>query len=257
LALCGLTFGLALATKWTGAFAGFGLGLMFLYHLIKHRPPAVKRLLAFCTAFFVLIPALVYVLSYRPVVTDPPVGGLLATAVANAGRIFAHHNAANIQHDFSSVFYEWPFVWQSLLYISEPLDLTFISSVNLMGNPAIWWAGLPCLLYCLYRFLRKKDKRAGFLVAAYLAQYLPWVFVTRTTFIYHYYPATLFMIPAIGYTLDSVARAKQWGRTAAYGYLAVVVALFVVFYPVTSGQPATYLYQRGLEWLPEWELVLR
>ncbi|MDR0220439.1 MAG: phospholipid carrier-dependent glycosyltransferase [Lachnospiraceae bacterium] len=255
LALCGLAVGLALATKWTGAFAGAGLGLLFLYHLVKHRPPQIKRLLAFGAAFFIAIPLFIYILSFRPVVLDPPLG-LLQTAVANTVRILTFHTTNTDTNVYSSAFYEWPLVWKPFSCASDPLDFTFISSVNLMGNPAIWWFGLPCLVFCLYRALQKKDAQAGFLVTAYLAQYLPWVFVTRTTFIYHYYPATLFMIPAIAYTLDAVAKAKQWGRTAALGYMAVVVALFVIFYPVTSGQPATYLYQRGLEWLPEWYLVL-
>ncbi|MDR0220438.1 MAG: phospholipid carrier-dependent glycosyltransferase [Lachnospiraceae bacterium] len=256
LALCGLVFGLAAATKWTGLFAGAGLALLFLYHLIKHRPPQIKRLLAFCTVFFVVLPALIYVLSFRPVVADPPVGGLLATAADYTKQMFAYHTAREYRDNVYSLFYEWPFVWRPMLYISEPLDFTFISSVNLLGNPAIWWFGLPCLVFCLYRALRKKDAPAGFLVTAYLAQYLPWFFKTDVTFIYHYYPATLFMLPAIGYTLDAVARAKQWGRTAVYGYLAVAAAVFVIFYPVTSGQPATFFYQTGLEWLPEWYLVM-
>ncbi|MDR0220440.1 MAG: phospholipid carrier-dependent glycosyltransferase [Lachnospiraceae bacterium] len=256
LALCGLAFGLAAATKWTGVYAGAGLGLMFLYHIIKHRPPQIKRLLAFCTVFFVVIPCFIYILSYRPVVLSPP-AGLLQTVAANTARIFAFHAGRADENIFGSPFYQWPLVWKVFYYASDPLDATFISSVNLMGNPAVWWFGLPCLAFCLYRVLRKKDAPAAFLVVAYLAQYLPWFFKTDVTFIYHYYPAALFMIAAIAYTLDMAVRAKQWGRTAALGYLAVVLALFVIFYPVISGSPATYLYQRGLEWLPEWELVLR
>ncbi|MDR0221434.1 MAG: glycosyltransferase family 39 protein [Lachnospiraceae bacterium] len=255
LALCGLVMGLAVATKWTGAFAGAGLGVMFLFYIIKYRPPQLKRLIGFCLIFFVAMPALIYIISYRPVVLDPPADGLLATVAANTAWIFTLHTTRSDAHDFTSFFYEWPFVGVPLRYTSDPLDFTFISSVNLMGNPAIWWVGLPCLIFCLYRAIAKKDGRAAFLVVAYLAQYLPWFFVGRLTFIYHYYPAALFMILAIGYTLDTVAKARPWGRTAVYGYLAVAVAVFIIFYPVISGSPATYLYQRGLEWLPEWELV--
>jgi dolichyl-phosphate-mannose--protein O-mannosyl transferase len=249
--------GLAVATKWTGVFAGAGLGVMFLFYIIKRRPLQLKRLIGFCLIFFVAAPALIYIISYRPVVLDPPADGLLATVAANTARILAWHTGTEDTNDFGSRFYEWPLVWRPLPYTSGPLDPVNYSSVNLMGNPAIWWAGLPCLLYCLYRGIRKKDMKAAFLAVAYLAQYLPWFFIGRLTFIYHYYPATLFMVLAIAYTLDSLVRAREWGRTVAYGYLAVAVLVFAVFYPVISGQPAPYQYQLGLEWLPEWDLVLK
>ncbi|MDR0220445.1 MAG: phospholipid carrier-dependent glycosyltransferase [Lachnospiraceae bacterium] len=255
LALCGAAFGLAAATKWTGIFAGAGLGLMFLYHMVKHRPPQRRRLLAFCTVFFVALPLCIYVLSYLPVVADPP-AGLLQQAFGGGASMLAYHSAEIIEtHSALSPFYEWPFDWRPLLYLSTPLEPPYYSSLSLLGNPAVWWAGLPCLAYCFYLALRKKDEKAGFLAVAYLAQYLPWAFVTEWTFIYHYYPATFFMFLAMGYTLEALVRAREWGRTAALGYLAVAVLVFVILYPVISGSPAPREYQEGLEWLPAWVLV--
>ncbi|MDR0220447.1 MAG: phospholipid carrier-dependent glycosyltransferase [Lachnospiraceae bacterium] len=259
LALCGLVFGIGVATKWTSLFAGAGLALMFLFHIIMHRPPRLARLIAFCTVFFVALPALIYILSYIPVIWNPPLedDSLLSTVAASIEFMSSFHFERQDENPLVSAFYEWLIVWKPLSYSSGPLDAVNSSSVNLMGNVAIWWFGLPCLLFCLYRAAGRKDGRAAFLLVAYAAQMLPWVLVSHHSFIYHYYPATLFMIPAIAYTLDIIARAREWGRTAVYGYLAVAVAVFIVFYPVASGIPAPYEYQLGLEWLPEWELVQR
>jgi dolichyl-phosphate-mannose--protein O-mannosyl transferase len=253
LGLCGLTMGLGVATKWTGVFAGLGLGVLFLIYIIKHHPAQRGRLLAFCTVFFVVLPLFIYILSHRPVVLDPPANGLLQTFTASTARILSWHTGIDDTHDFGSRFYTWPFDWRHLHYISVPLEGNYWSSVNLMGNPAIWWFGLPSLVFCLYRWVKKKDEKAGFIAVAYLAQYLPWFFIGRLTFIYHYYPAALFMILAAGYTLDEIRQAKTWGKTAVYGYLAVAVAVFVIFYPVISGSPITPLYESGLRWLPRWE----
>jgi dolichyl-phosphate-mannose--protein O-mannosyl transferase len=260
LALGGIVMGLAVTTKWTGVFAGLGLGAMFLFYIIKYRPPQIKRFITFCAVFFLAVPLFIYIMSYRHVQFIPELvsaeSGWLATFFVNAAEILGYHTTRSTEHAYGSAFYEWPVIWQPLLYTSDPLDFTFLSSVNLMGNPAIWWAGIPCLLFCLYRAVARRDKRAGFIVVAYLAQYLPWFFVGRLTFIYHYYPSVLFLILAVGYVLDMVARKWAWGRTAVYGYLAVAVAVFVIFYPVISGTPATHLYESGLRWLPKWELGL-
>ena len=70
LALCGLSFGLGAASKWTCLYAGAGLGLIWLgfwiVKIVEHEEHAVRRFLAnipFCLVFFVLVPALIYYLS--------------------------------------------------------------------------------------------------------------------------------------------------------------------------------------------------
>jgi dolichyl-phosphate-mannose--protein O-mannosyl transferase len=92
-------------------------------------------------------------------------------------------------------------------------------------------------------------------VIAYLAQYLPWFAVTRITFIYHYFPASLFMILMIGYLFDKIA-SHEWGRSALFAYLVIVVGLFFIFYPVISGYPSSREYQFSLRWLDSWILAL-
>jgi dolichyl-phosphate-mannose--protein O-mannosyl transferase len=255
LGLCGLAMGLAIATKWTGVYAGLGLGLIFLWHLAHDRPARMGRLVAFCLAFFVLAPGLIYFASYRPFVSHAAGEGYWQAFINNNKSMFSYHSELKADHYYSTPFYDWPTVRMPLLYATDPVgDLT--SSVSCMGNPAIWWPGILAVLFCIYRFLGKKDGKAGYLVVAYLAQYLPWFFVERITFIYHYFPASLFMILMIAYALHLLAEARPWGKWVAIGYLAAAVAVFAIFYPVVSGLPFDRDYQFALRWLPEWILVL-
>jgi dolichyl-phosphate-mannose--protein O-mannosyl transferase len=129
-------------------------------------------------------------------------------------------------------------------------DLTI--TVVCLGNPLIWWCGIPCILFCFYRAIIKKDGKAGFLVVAYLAQYLPWFVFLQVKFLYHYFPAALFMFLMIGYTLQKIADWKPWGRKAVYAFLALAVVVFFLFYPVISGYPTSLDYQLALRWQKGW-----
>ena len=78
LALSGLAFGLGCASKWTCVYAGAGLAVLLFLHLFlrgKHsvrengeRQPLsfVVRTLLFSLVFFVIVPAVIYCLSYIP-----------------------------------------------------------------------------------------------------------------------------------------------------------------------------------------------
>ena len=268
LALCGIAMGLGFATKWTAIYAGAGLALIFLWYLINHYPKNLGRLLLFCLGFFVFVPLLIYVLSFIPYGSDQ---GLIHTAIDSSRHMLSYHADLLAQHYYGTPFHDWPILKMPLLYATDIVDDAVInigifgpgqgdgiltSSVSCMGNPFIWWTGIPCIFFCIYRFLIKKDRRAGFLVTAYLAQYLPWFFVSRLTFIYHYFPAALFMFLMIAHCLELLRQRFTWGRWVVYGYLSAAVAIFFVFYPVTSGIPASRDYQFSLRWLTDWILVL-
>ena len=72
LALCGISFGLGAASKWTCFYAGAGLAVIWVLWVIHEMRAGrlrfrgfVKNAL-FCVMFFVLVPCLIYYLSYIP-----------------------------------------------------------------------------------------------------------------------------------------------------------------------------------------------
>ena len=52
------------------------------------------------------------------------------------------------------------------------------------------------------------DGRGIFILIGYLSQFLPWVFIGRTTFEYHYFPSTVFLVLAVSYVMDGMIRQK-------------------------------------------------
>jgi hypothetical protein len=258
LGLSGVVMGVAVAIKWTGVFAGLGLLVLFLWHIARQRRRLFQgwgqffRLIGFCLIFFVAVPLLIYILSYIPFVTEPPSGNPVRKALENTAEIFSLHiDRGDVVSNISPT-YSWPAMRTPVMFQASFHNDGLISSVFCLGNPAIWWFGIPCILFCCYRWLRRRDGKAGFLVAAYLAQYLPWFFFLEVKFVYHYFPAALFMILMIGYTFEALAGWRPWGRWAVVGFLALAVVVFCLFYPVISGLPTSLEYQLSLRWREGW-----
>lgn len=257
LALCGISMALGIATKWTGIYAGIGLAVLFIWYTITHFPgKQTLRLFFFCCLFFIVVPLIAYTLCFIPVVGYTEYNGLIDKAIQGTKYMFDYHANLVAEHYYSSPFYEWPIIWMPLLDACDAVGTSQMSSISTMGNPAIWWIGIPCQLYVLFRWVFKRDKKAGFLCISYLAQYIPWMSISRITFIYHYFPASLFMILMMGYTMLYVKEHFSWGKKAITAYMVIAILCFFLFFPVISGLPVSREYGLSLRWLKDWILVL-
>lgn len=283
LALCGLFMGFGVACKWTGVYAGIGMGILFFVHLallaemyfqakknpggktgtysnrdiLSVFPGRTRQVILFCIFFFVLVPGLIYLLSYLPF-RDGSSSGLFVRMWGNQKTMFNYHSKLNATHYFASPYYEWPLLVRPIWYYSGKLSPTLREGISSFGNPLVWWTGIPAFLYMVYLYLKKKDKNAFFLLVGYLAQYIPWFFVTRITFIYHYFPSVVFVVLMIGYGARCLLRKASRRMTLAvlllYG--AAVFGLFLLFYPVLSGQPVELAFaEKYLKWFKTWVLV--
>ena len=259
LGACGIAFGLGVASKWTGAYAGAGLAVIFFARLFKDRRyvAQIKKTIGFCMIFFVAIPFVIYLLSYIPFV-DHWHPGLFERMWHNQQTMFNYHSDLEATHPYSSMWYEWPTMVRPIWYYSNKINDTMRQGISAFGNPLVWWVGIPALLYMVYLWFKKKDRTAGFLVISYLAQYLPWTLVSRCTFIYHYFPCVPFLALMIGYSVKQLkGRLKESHFTALlviYGLM--VFAMFLLFYPVLSGSPVSKDFVADyLRWFDSWVLT--
>ncbi|GFI34497.1 putative dolichyl-phosphate-mannose--protein mannosyltransferase [Bacteroidaceae bacterium] len=257
LALSGISMGLGIATKWTGVYAGAGLAVLFIWYTITHFPKKqTLKLFFFCCLFFIVVPLIMYTLCFIPVVGYSEYSGLIDKTIQGTKYMFDYHANLVAEHYYSSPFYEWPVIWMPLLDACDEVNASMSSCVSTMGNPAIWWFSIPCQLYVLFRWIFKRDQKAGFLCIAYLAQYVPWMSISRITFIYHYFPASLFMILMTGYALLHVKEHFSWGKKAITAYLVIALVCFFIFFPLISGLPVSREYGYSVRWLKDWILVL-
>ena len=274
LGLCGVTMGIAWATKWIGLYASAGLAILFFWTVfqrlrelkyLKDRAQSLKNLaitLAFCVAFFIIIPALIYYFSYYWFLRAEGVrslGDMLSRQWINRvvelqKSIFNYHaGLGGDTHYFRSPWYQWPVIWWPMWYYSGTAYMPegMISSISCMGNPAVWWFGLVALLFTVGRLcVNRRAHRADVLVVVgFASQFLPWVIVPRSTFIYHYFASVPFIILASALLLDAVRRRSETAFNVTAGaLLGAALLLFGAFYPLESGLPCPRSYARHLRW---------
>ncbi len=109
---------------------------------------------------------------------------------------------------------------------------------------------IVCALILL--FLPGHSPKAAFLLVGYLAQLVPWMFVGRTTFEYHYFPSLLFLVFAVSYLFDGLAERDRHWRTPVYSLTGLSVGLYALFYPVLIGLTIPTWYQPLVRWLESW-----
>jgi dolichyl-phosphate-mannose--protein O-mannosyl transferase len=178
--------------------------------------------------------------------------------------MYSYHAAPiGLDHPYSSPGWSWPVIEKPLwVYISYlPVDMR--STVSMFGNPAVWWAGFASILALTgttickaVAELRKRqmpvfEVSAAFLSVVFFAQWLPYAFISRGLFIYHYYVSVPIICLASAYFIS-----KYWKynlvKLAAIAYFVAVVALFVLFYPVISGAPVSTVTSESLRWFNQW-----
>jgi dolichyl-phosphate-mannose-protein mannosyltransferase len=257
--LCGLFFGLGAASKWIGLYAGGGLALLFflakyseyrdytkeMAHPNKNmKAPWLDNFISlnkltifiFCI-FFAMIPFVIYMLSYIPYMSTP--GHDFCVFITNQSDMLNYHSngVLSATHPYSSRFWEWPIMRRPLLtYYGTDLPADMSSSMTIMGNPAIWWFGILAIGASFIIAIRKRDKKMTVVFTAIAFQYIPWFGITRITFIYHFFSSVPFMILSIVYIIKTLLEgSRPQMKYAIYGYLILVLVLFIMFYPVLSG----------------------
>ena len=286
LGLSGLFMGLAVASKWTGCYAGVGLAILFFLRMANHframrrmpekdtRKPLLQNrmilTLLSCLIFFVAVPCVIYYCAYIPYFA--PTGGVTVQRVIQAAEgMLSYHSTPGLgmDHPFYSPWYEWPLSITPMYYASDSYEPAgYACTILSFGNPAVWWTGLSSLLLVLYALLRhqlypalqggydekrhilapegQRDVRPALLVISFAAQFLPWMLVPRGTYIYHYFPSVPFIILCsvlcceylTEYITKRCRNKKRAGRLCLIGlilFLAIALALFVIYFPYASG----------------------
>ena len=261
LALCGISFGLGAAGKWTCFYAGAGLAVIWLLWAIHgfragtlNLKGFVKNAL-FCVVFFVLVPCGIYYLSYYPYgvaegKTNIFSRDYLNMVLSNQQYMFNYHSQLIATHPYSSDWYQWLLDIRPILYYLDYLPDGRHVSFGAFVNPVLCWGGLFALFVLGFLAVARRDLPSAYILLGYLAQLLPWVLVQRLIFAYHYFPCTVFLALALGRCFDVMLRNDRHGWVYVCGFAALSCAVFVLFYPNLAGLPVASGILRS--WLPTW-----
>ena len=188
--------------------------------------------------------------------------------------MFRANQRITATHSYSSKWYTWPFMLRPIYYWNSNITqgaASWYEKIYFLGNPFVWWMTTIAVAYFflgnavkgLFTAFRKLVKSriaadgrphtsaftALFLGSAYLVSFLPFIFIGRVMFLYHYLTALVIaiMIAAITLTSDTKPRKVFLGFMLA----GTLIGFFVIF-PVTYGTILDTAWPRYVFWLKSW-----
>jgi dolichyl-phosphate-mannose--protein O-mannosyl transferase len=290
----GVCLGLAIGTKWNGLYvlAFFGI-LTVLWDAGARRVAGARhpRLTAFwldglwAVVSMVGVAAVTYLLSWLGWFTSGKGwdrnwakgdGGFLSDAWAALrslwhyeSQVYDFHVNLHSPHTYQSNPWSWLVLGRPVSYFYESPKLGedgctaaggCAREVLALGTPLLWWAGCFALLYVLYRWIFRRDWRAGAIACGVAAGYLPWFhYQERTIFLFYAVVFVPFLCLAVAMMLGAVLgppgsseRRRMWGAVGAGTLVLLIVWNFIYFFPLYTGQTIPMDAWRNRMWLDTW-----
>lgn len=251
LLLSGIFFGLSICVKWTGFLGGLALAILYFTNLFKNKRKILPAILK-GFAFFVFIPLIFYITVYliypdnQVTYTDSP-----KDIITQTEAIYTYHSKLEEPHFFSSKWYTWPLSYKPVWYYTNETSTTTHGTITGLGNIVIWWMGIISLPYLIYMIIKKKDKTSYWILITILSLWLPYIFIGRVMFLYHYFPVLPFIMLAVT-TFIKGLEEKTKNKYIMPIYLVLVVIFFIIYFPVISGIPSSNTYIDNLKLLSSW-----
>ncbi|MFJ2904339.1 dolichyl-phosphate-mannose--protein mannosyltransferase [Streptomyces sp. NPDC091279] len=129
-----------------------------------------------------------------------------------------------------------------------------------IGTPLLWWVAGFAVLYVLWRWLLRRDWRAGAIACGVAAGYLPWfLYQERTIFFFYAVVFLPFLCLAVAMLLGALIgppgasdTRRVAGATGA-GVLVLLIAWnFIYFWPLYTGTAIPIDDWRSRMWLDTW-----
>lgn len=293
-ALSGLCFGISVAIKWTGAYAGIGLLVLFII-AVKRRASEYRvarraiyfnqeveynakgivggfksrtiKLTIIGFGFFILVPVIIYVLSYIPYLKSVE-GSLFGVMWQNQFDMFNYHNQLTATHPYQSMWWEWAFsIKPVFMYLGDGSYTNSFARIYSIGNPLMYYLAIISGIYFIVYFVKKYHQREPsvynsyrymdnfnsmlFLFIAIGANYLPWTLVSRATFVYHFYQTVPFFLCVIVMVFKEIfdnhnSKMLEVGQFVVTKGMLIIAGLvllcivnFGLFFPIYTGIPVS------------------
>ena len=202
-------------------------------------------------------------------------------------------------HPYCSHWYTWPLMLRPVAFfyatahsVTDPLpimgpplpanDVKVVYDVHDIGNPPLWWSSTAAILVMFwmlvqriwvwasasFRFkvptIRASWQPAQTWIALYLllnwfANLLPWIKVTRCTFLYHYMESSVFAELGLALLIDHwLSSYRRELRGLGVTLIFLILLAFVFWMPIYLGLPLSpegyhlRLPSLSLKMLPPW-----
>jgi dolichyl-phosphate-mannose--protein O-mannosyl transferase len=114
-----------------------------------------------------------------------------------------------------------------------------IYDVHAMGNPFLWWFSTGAILVVFSRLFNRKERViSAYLICNYIANLLPWLKISRCTFLYHYMAAYSFTWIALAWLLaDGLESSSPIYKNGSRSLIILITFAFIHWLPIYLGIP--------------------
>lgn len=185
-------------------------------------------------------------------------------------RQFVANKKIKTRHKYESRWYEWPLNIRGIFFYAGKgpgfsATNPVVQGLNLIQNPAgaLWVTASVVLLAIsvpiFYRYRHEDTTNrferiynlGSFLLSAYVANLLPYIFVERCYFMYHYLPALKYGQIIFGLMIDSLP--KKVGKSIAAVTIVTVFGAFIYWSPWVYYLTLHFDDFKKRRWMPRWD----
>ena len=185
-------------------------------------------------ACITVLPIVVYVVLYTPWValgnqfwSGFPPGNHGQTLWDLTVSMFNYHNDLRVPHPASSPWWAWPLDLKPVWWYQGSLANDMGASIYDTGNLVLFWLSLSAVPWVAWQAWKRRSLALGIVILAAASQWLPWVWVDRATFQYHFLTTLPFSFLALAYFV-----AELWHGPARRTWaLARVTAAIAILGP--------------------------
>lgn len=241
LPLSGAVFGLGLASK---AHALFPL-LVCLGYLAQRsaRGRVGVSVWALRAVSLTLMPLAVYILTYYPWFGRGYGVGDWVFMQKSLFSWMATHTGNPMDSLVDTRAWQWfvrPFMGYGNFSLVDGKHFVTVA----MGNPLVWMAVLPSALFATYRSAKGGLLGGWLLLALFFASYLPLALTTRPIWVMSSIAVTPFAYGLVG--LVACWFRERFGRVAIGAYVAAVMVVSILLYPIAIGKAWDYEFLRPI-----------
>ncbi|MBR3133098.1 MAG: phospholipid carrier-dependent glycosyltransferase [Clostridia bacterium] len=254
----GLFIGMGIATKWTALFVGLGLAIIFfvhfIYNIVKNKSFNKDdwKVIGACVIFFIVIPICIYLASYIPLFNNKGCRVKdLNSLVKYTKDMYEYHSKLEAEHPFTSSWYTWPVLYKPMWYYVNYPATDMVSDIVCLGNPFIWWFGAIATVISLLYTIVKRNKATALLLVMIASTWLPYVFIGRIMFIYHYFITLPFVMLSIVWALKWIEK-KLGSKIVSIAVLILFLVGFIYYYPIYSGKTVSKVYIEDSKIMNSW-----
>jgi dolichyl-phosphate-mannose-protein mannosyltransferase len=176
--------------------------------------------------------------------------------------MFTANQSIRTPHDYGSPAWSWPLMLRPVYYWVHDFEDGRVARIYLLGNPIVWWLstfGLIAALFLWHPSTKslvlgkpRPPEKKWILYAGYLMNLIPFFYVKRVMFLYHYLPALGFAVAIFAAWIFDALSRSQFARVVTALIVTALIA-FIFFAPLSYGLPFSDSQFRMRIWMPSWQ----